>query len=219
MKRGKYEAPRAPKRRSSKKAMAMLLSLVLVIGCVAGGTLAWLTATSNEVKNVFTTSDIGVTLEESKDLDLKMVPGWTIAKDPKATVTAGSEDCYLFVKVVEDKGVITYTPAGSETTVTTTWSDFLSYEIADGWTKLSDGVYYMIFDSKDTANTNEMGKAYSVLKDDQVLVSENVTKEMMNALTDETKPTLTFTAYAVQLYRNNGTQFTAAEAWDMVNGN
>ena len=95
MKRGKYEAPYVSKRNSSKKALAMLLSLVLVIGCVAGGTLAWLTATSNEVNNVFTTSDIGVTLEESDDLNLKMVPGWTITKNPKATVTAGSEDCYL----------------------------------------------------------------------------------------------------------------------------
>lgn len=219
MKKGKYEAPYAPKRNSSKKALAMLLTLVLVIGCVAGGTLAWLTATSNEVNNVFTTSDIGVTLEESDNLNLKMVPGWTITKDPKATVTAGSEDCYLFVKVVEDKGVITYTPAGSETTKTTTWSDFLSYEIAYGWTELSDGVYYKIFDSKDTNNTNVMGTDYPVLKDNQVKVKDTVTKEMMNALTDETKPTLTFTAYAVQLYRENGTKFTATEAWAIVNGN
>ena len=76
----------------------------------------------------------------------------------------------------------------------------------------------MIFDSKDTTNTNEMGKAYSVLKDDQVLVSEDVTKEMMKALTDETKPTLTFKAYAVQLYKDNNTQFSAEEAWNMVKG-
>lgn len=203
MKRGKYEAPYVPKRHSAKKALAMLLSLVLVIGCVAGGTLAWLTATSNEVNNVFTTSDIGVTLEESDNLNLKMVPGWTITKDPKATVITGSEDCYLFVKVEKSAN----------------FDDFMTYEIADGWTELSDGVYYMIFDSKDTANTNEMGNAYSVLKDDQVLVSEDVTKEDMKALTEDTQPTLSFTAYAVQLYRENGTQFTATEAWATVNGN
>lgn len=41
----------------------------------------------------------------------------------------------------------------------------------------------------------------------------------MKALTDDTKPSLSFTAYAVQLYRENGTQFTAADAWAMVNGN
>ena len=216
MKKGKYEAPRAPKRHSSKKALAMLLSLVLVIGCVAGGTLAWLTAESGEVKNVFTTSDIGVTLEESKNLNLKMVPGWTITKDPKATVTTGSEDCYLFVKVEKSAN----------------FDDFMTYAIADGWTKLpdTDGVYFMVFDSQDNANENEMGVAYSVLANDQVLVSEDVTKEQMNAfdtnkdgsLSDDEKkalPDLSFTAYAVQLYRENGTQFTATEAWAMVNGN
>lgn len=203
MKRGKYEAPYVPKRNSSKKALAMLLSLVLVIGCVAGGTLAWLTATSNEVNNVFTTSDIGVTLEESDNLNLKMVPGWTITKDPKATVTAGSEDCYLFVKAEKSAN----------------FDDFMTYAIAEGWTALSDGVYYMIFDSKDADNENEMGTAYSVLKDDQVKVKDTVTKENMKALTDDTKPNLSFTAYAVQLYRENGTQFTAAEAWAMVSGN
>lgn len=205
MKRGKYEAPYVSKRNSSKKALAMLLSLVLVIGCVAGGTLAWLTATSNEVNNVFTTSDIGVTLEESDDLNLKMVPGWTITKDPKATVTAGSEDCYLFVKVEKSAN----------------FDDFMTYAIADGWTELpdTDGVYYMVFDSQNDANENEMGTAYSVLKYDQVKVKDSVTKEAMKALTDNTKPTLSFIAYAVQLYRENGTQFTATEAWAMVNGN
>ena len=205
MKRGKYEAPYVPKRNSSKKALAMLLSLVLVIGCVAGGTLAWLTATSDEVNNVFTTSDIGVTLEESDNLNLKMIPGWTITKDPKATVTAGSEDCYLFVKVEKSAN----------------FDDFMTYAIADGWTELpdTDGVYYMVFDSQNDANENEMGTAYSVLKYDQVKVKDSVTKEAMKALTDNTKPTLSFIAYAVQLYRENGTQFTATEAWAMVNGN
>ena len=216
MKKGKYEAPRAPKRNSSKKALAMLLSLVLVIGCVAGGTLAWLTATSNEVNNVFTTSDIGVTLEESDDLNLKMVPGWTITKDPKATVTAGSEDCYLFVKVEKSAN----------------FDDFMTYEIADGWTELpdTDGVYYMVFDSQDNANENEMGVAYSVLANDQVLVSEDVTKEQMNAfdtnkdgtLSDDEKkalPNLSFSAYAVQLYSTNGTKFSDEAAWAMVSGN
>lgn len=205
MKRGKYEAPYVSKRNSSKKALAMLLSLVLVIGCVAGGTLAWLTATSNEVNNVFTTSDIGVTLEESDDLNLKMVPGWTITKDPKATVTAGSEDCYLFVKVEKSAN----------------FDDFMTYAIAEGWTELpdTDGVYYMVFDSQNDANENEMGVAYSVLKDNQVKVLDEVKKEDMTALSEDTLPNLSFTAYAVQLYRENGTQFTAAEAWAMVSGN
>ena len=68
---------------------------------------------------------------------------------------------------------------------------------------------------------DQMGKtnAFAILEDDQVTVLEEVTKEDMKALTDATMPSLSFTAYAVQLYRENSTQFTAAEAWDMVDNN
>lgn len=214
MKRGKYEAPYVPKRHSSKKALAMLLSLVLVIGCVVGGTLAWLTAESGEVKNDFTTSDIGVALEESENLNLKMVPGWTITKDPKAWITDGSEAAYLFVEVKESEN----------------FDDFMTYAIADGWTLLDTTTVgnnidtvpndtYVIY-RKVTA-ADQMGKtnAFAILEDDQVTVLEEVTKEDMKALTDATMPSLSFTAYAVQLYRENSTQFTAAEAWDMVDDN
>lgn len=192
------------------KPLALVLALVLVVGCAVGGTLAWLTAESSEVKNVFTTSDIGVKLEETKGNEgadgtkaFKMVPGWTIAKDPKATVTTGSEDCYLFVKVEKSEN----------------FNNFMEYEIADGWTALKDvdGVYYMIFDSKDDENTNKKGEAYSILDGDEVTVKKNVTKANMNGLTaDDDYPTLTFTAYAVQLYKDNDTQFTAAKAWEIA---
>lgn len=57
---------------------------------------------------------------------------------------------------------------------------------------------------------------FPVLADDRVAVKDSVTKEQMEALTAESYPTLTFTAYAVQLYKTNGTSFTAAEAWNLV---
>ena len=62
MKRGKYETPYVAKRNSSKKALAMLLALVLVLGSVIGGTLAWLTAKDTPVVNTFSKSTIGVDL-------------------------------------------------------------------------------------------------------------------------------------------------------------
>lgn len=228
MKRERFESPRRRKSISSRT-LVLMLSLMMVIGCVVGGTVAWLSAKTNEVKNTFSASDIGVTLDENKGTavegeentkEFKMIPGWMLEKDPVVSVTADSEDCYLFVKVIEDKGVVTYTPSGETEPVTTKWSDFLSYEIADGWNALDgvSGVYYKIFDSKDTTNTNVKGTLYSVLKDDQVQVKETVTKEMMNALTSDTQPTLTFTAYAVQLYKNNTEPFSPAEAWNLAQG-
>ena len=91
---------------------------------------------------------------------------------------------------------------------------YLKYDIADDWTPLTgvNGVYYRV------VNTADMGTPYSVLKNDQVTVKDTVTKEQMNALNAESavKPTLTITAYASQLYKNNNATdntFTAAQAW------
>ena len=184
-----------------KKGLAMVLALVLLAVCAVSGTLAWLTAKSDVVTNTFTTSDIKVKLEETTGEEHKMIPGYTISKDPKATVLAGSEECFLFVKLDKSANFDTY----------------LEYVIADGWTKLdgvTDTVYYRVVDG----TTNQIGTAYSVLKDDQVTVLGTVTKADMEALNAEgaAKPTLTITAYASQLHKNATTEFTAAEAWANV---
>lgn len=179
-----------------KKSLALLVAVVLVIGCVIGGTLAWLTDSTEQVKNTFTTSDIDITLAETTGTEYKMVPGYTIAKDPKATVLAGSEECYLFVKLEKSSN----------------FDQYMTYEIAAGWTALNgvDGVFYR------EVKTADMGAGYSVLLNDQVTVKGSVTKEMMNSLEQNTYPTLTVTAYASQLYKNNTQTFTAAEAWANV---
>lgn len=99
MKRGKYEAPYVPKRHSSKKALAMLLSLVLVIGCVVGGTLAWLVDSSETVTNTFSVGDINITLSETTGTSYKILPGGTSAKDPTLKIQQGSEKCWVYVLV------------------------------------------------------------------------------------------------------------------------
>ena len=186
-----------------KKGLAMVLALVLLAVCAVSGTLAWLTAKSDTVVNTFTTSDIKVELKETTGTEYKMIPGYTIGKDPKATVLAGSEKCYLFVKLEKS----------------TSFDTYLEYNIADGWTKLegegiTDTIYYRVVDG----TTNQIGTAYSVLKNDQVTVKGSVTKAQMNALDAEgaVKPTLTITAYASQLYKSAGVEFTAAEAWNNI---
>lgn len=50
-----------------KRTLALLVALVLVVGCIIGGTLAWLTAKTDAVVNTFTTSDIDVTLTETEE--------------------------------------------------------------------------------------------------------------------------------------------------------
>ena len=113
-----------------KKGLALVLALTLLVVGVVAGTLAWLTAKSDTVVNTFTTSDIEVKLEETKGTtvtggkEFKMIPGYELEKDPKAWVVAGSEDCYLFVKL--DWANNTYT--SGETT-----KNYLTWAIADGW--------------------------------------------------------------------------------------
>lgn len=178
------------------KGLALVLALVLLVGAAIGGTLAWLTATTEEVQNTFSTSDINITLTETTGTSYQMIPGWTITKDPLVTVKAGSEDCYLFVKIEKSAN----------------FDSFMEYTVADGWTALTgvDGVYYRV------VNANASDQEFAVLADNTVTVKGTVTKEMMNALTASTYPTLTFTAYASQYYKNNTTAFTAAEAWANV---
>lgn len=103
----------------NKKGLALVLALTLLVVGVVAGTLAWLTAKSDVVTNTFTTSDIKVELKETTGTEYKMIPGYTISKNPKATVLAGSEECYLFVKLDKSASFDTY----------------LEYVIADGWTK------------------------------------------------------------------------------------
>ena len=178
-----------------KKSLALLLAIAIVVVGVVAGTVAWLTDKTDSVTNTFTTSNIDIDLAETTGKSYKMIPGCTIAKDPKVTVKAGSEACYLFVKLEKSAK----------------FDDFMTYEMVEGWKALSEapGVYYREVAAEVAADT-----AFEVLKGNQVTVKSDVTKEQMNALKqDNTYPTLTVTAYASQLNKNNTQKFTVAEAW------
>lgn len=232
MSKGKYESNGRHRRRRrtfGSKSLALVLACVLLVGGVIGGTVAWLTAQTGPVNNVFTTSDIGVELKETTT-EYKMIPGWTISKNPTAKVTSGSEDCYLFIKV-EEKG-------GDVTVDGTTYSfdDFIDYDVMttgeNAWTALDatkySGVYYMVIDDDSEKNKDytilgsgkytDAGNVEYTWKDNEVLTKPEVTKEMMAAVKENNKPTLSFTAYAVQLWKSNesggeSAKFTPEQAW------
>lgn len=178
-----------------KKSLALLLAIALVVVGAVAGTVAWLTDKTPSVTNTFTTSDINIELKETKN-NFQMIPGWNIEKDPKVTVKTGSEACYLFVKLEKS----------------TNFDTFMTYEMADGWEALPEapGVFYREVAAATTDTT------FEVLKGNQVTVKDTVTKAQMNALTADTYPTLTVTAYASQRFKNNTQTFTAAEAWDHI---
>lgn len=174
-----------------KKALFIMLSAALIVCATVAGTLAWLTDTTAPVVNTFTVGDINIELKETTGKTYKMVPGIELVKDPAVTVKAGSEACWLFVKVVKSGN----------------FDDFMTFEMADGWIALSGyaGVYYRNVDATN-ADTG-----FDVLKDNKVMVLETVTKTMLEGAKTNA-PTLTFTAYAVQKDGIND----AATAWGKV---
>lgn len=241
MSKGRYEHKGRRRRRTfGSKSLALVLACVLLVGGVIGGTLAWLTADGGSVTNTFTESDIDIKLEETKPVDktAPMVPGWTIEKDPKVTVEDGSEDCWLFVKITESTtpdldAYISYAIADgweivepTDTNGTLATISTLSDEIVigrkvykDDATKtfniLGAGEYTDPMDVDDTTDDFKI-----TWGDNQVCVKPSVTEQMMEAISTS-KPTLSFQAYAVQLFKTNSNgdktntadEFTAAEAW------
>ena len=175
-----------------KKTLITVLVTVLVCCTAFGATYAWLMDKTTTITNTFTFGDVSITLEETKGegndtaKTFKMVPGATIDKDPKVSVVADSEACWLFVKI--DEANNTFVIEGSTV-------KFINYTVESAWTEVEagTGVYYIKVD----ADTAKAGKTYSVLTDDVVTVNDKATvADFTTAGTNY--PQITFTAYAVQ---------------------
>lgn len=199
----------------NKKIIAMLSVFIMlalvVIGRSVSGTVAWLVSKPESRVSTFTLGDINITLTESDfgSQPIKIIPGIDIKKDPKVTVMANSEACWLFVKVEERN-----------------WPDFkekngtrkVSYSVNDGWIPLKNtsDVYFREVSAEDA----QKGINYTVLAGDEscssgvIKVSQELTKAEINSISSYgNQLSLTFTAYAVQ---RSGID-TAAAAWATVN--
>ena len=96
-----------------KKILSVCLVVCLLATAIIGTTLAYFTD-EKAVTNTFTTGDVTIKLDET-DVDTDgvatgegrkeegnayhLLPGKTYTKDPIVTVNAGSEECYVFVRV------------------------------------------------------------------------------------------------------------------------
>lgn len=176
-----------------KKKLTTVLAIVLVVALSVAGTYAYLTDKTDTIENTFTVGNVNITLAETTGNSYKMVPDTAIHKDPKVTVEAKSEACWLFVKVEKSDN----------------FDDFMTCDMANGWTKLEDGVFYRPVEASDA------DQVFPVLANDTVSVKSDVTKDMMDAIEKgtATNPTLTFTAYACQ---TAGFEDNAAGAWAEV---
>ena len=190
-----------------KKKLMTVLALVLVIAMSVAGTIAYLTDTTAPITNTFTVGKVDITLTETFNTDTngdqkndawqaQLIPGTSYTKDPVVTVTADSEDCWLFVKFEEKNGAATYLNYTSNLTAANGWTQ------GDG-TNIPANVWYRAVNKADST------KSFHLLDGDTVKIdSTAVTNGTMN---DAANAQLVYTAYACQ-----SANMTVNAAWAEV---
>lgn len=203
------------------RSFLLVLALVMIFTCAVSGVLAWLSASTTEVTNTFAPSSIGLALDEAEydastnslktnrvmsNSGYKLIPGWTLPKDPTVTVSAGSIDCYVFVEITE----------------TNNPKNYLDYAVASGWTQgkgttgaNADGVPTNVYYRTVTSSTS--AQPFQILADNQVTVLGSLTQTELEAIGNN-KPTIQFKAYAVQMYEGYDDAFQPGEAWSHRTG-
>ena len=93
--------------KKAKKVLLLVLCALLLVGASVAGTVAYLTS-QDEVVNTFTVGQVAIELHETHEdtrpdgtvgLDLHLLPGVPVDKDPTVTVLKGSADAYVRVNV------------------------------------------------------------------------------------------------------------------------
>ena len=200
-----------------KKAILLVACAALLVGVSVMGTLAYLQAETDPITNTMTVGKVVITLNEAlvniqgeklnkdgavaQDGDqladritsgnsYKLVPGQTYTKDPIVHVDAASENCYLFVKVVNGIAAI---EKDGDTMIAKQME-------AKGWSWIgATDVYYH----------SDVAKA-----GDDVAVFDSFTIADNKDLSAMEGKTITITAYAVQADGFSDAQ----SAWDATFG-
>ena len=189
--------------KTARKVLILALCAVLLVSATIMGTMAYLTSQA-EVVNTFTVGSVAITLDET-DVDgnaerdtanaYKLLPGHTYTKDPIIRVASTSEDCYLFVKVVDEIANIQ-----AAKTVAAQMEE-------KGWKAVNgvENVYVYTVNNENAA----VSAGSNVPVFDNFKILDGVTNTELANYQDKT---ITVTAYAVQKDGFEGK--TAAEIWN-----
>ena len=191
--------------KTARKVLVLALCAVLLVSATIMGTMAYLTS-SDAVTNTFTVGSVSITLDEApvdvygtvvqgnrvKANTYKLVPGHSYTKDPTIHVTQGSEECWLFVKIVDEIAAIE-----DATTVAAQLT-------ANGWTPIDPAkniyAYNSKVDARATAQNVPVFGSFKIKQDAD--------------LSSYTDKTIVVTAYAIQ-----ADSFTSAQdAWTTAGG-
>lgn len=190
--------------KTARKSLLVALCALLLVAASVMGTLAYLTSTTDVVKNTFTVGNVKITLDEApvgedgKEVEgnrvltnaYHLIPGSSYDKDPTVHVDANSENAWLFVKV--ENGIATI-EAGNT---------IAAQMAANGWALVAGETNVYAYESIVTA-----GEDYVVFETFEVAGDADV------AAVDGA--VINITAYAVQAENFD----TAAEAWEAAPAN
>lgn len=192
--------------KKTSKALLLSLCAVMLVTASVLGTVAYLTS-QDQVVNTFTVGNVAITLDE-KDVDdstpnaerdqanaYKLMPGHNYEKDPVVHVDANSEDCYLFVKVVNEIANIE-----AEKTVAQQMTE-------KGWVAVdaANGIYVY---TTDKTNPAVVTKGNNITVFENFTIAGNVDNTTLATYADKT---ITVNAYAIQADGFAGK--TASEIW------
>lgn len=196
------------------KAILMVVCAMLLVAASVMGTLAYLTSTA-AVTNTFSVGNVAITMDETdtdnstpdKDRDTanryKLMPGHEYTKDPTIHVDSTSENCYLFVNVVngieaiEEKGT-TANPA------TTTVAAQMT---ANGWEAVEGQTGVFVYTNK-TGNPDAVAGGANKEVFGKFVIDDGVDNTTLAGYNNKT---IVVTAYAIQA--DGFESMTAADIW------
>ena len=205
-----------------KKVLVLLLCALLLVGATIAGTVAYLTFTTNEVKNTFTVGQVDLGEDGKGGLDetkvdvygaavsgaervteniYKLIPGHTYIKDPTLHVKKGSELCYVFVKV--ENGIADIEADDVEGQPATTIAGQMA---AEGWIqlKIDNVAVENVFYKESPVDAREVATEYVDIK-----VFSSFTLDKTADVSSYKDATITVMGYAIQA---DGFD-SAADAW------
>lgn len=179
----------------------VVCAILLVVGSIAG-TIAYLTSTA-EVTNTFTVGNVSITLDEAPVGEdgkattgdrvtanqYHIIPDGEYDKDPRITLAANSDACYLFVKV--ENGL-----ASVEENEDVDGANTIAAQLAaNGWVALDDVTNVYVYTNAGNSVVAKSDDAQTFKVFETVIIDDDATNE---ALANLSPNTVKVTAYAVQ---------------------
>ena len=188
------------------KALVIVFCVVALVGGSVAGTLAYLSMKTAPVTNTFTSGNINISLQQATfttkdqtDQSMTMLPGKVYTANPVVTVYAGSESCWLFIKIEETiadtVNAATEGDGGNTAFTEPTFRDYLDYTVKTGWTAVASapGVYYRQVELRNES------QSFEIITGNEITAKISCTKAQYDRLGGKNL-NMSITAYAVQLY-------------------